>query len=476
MDTTLVRLDAHSAQPLYQQLYAHFLAELRAGRVAPGEKLPGRRQLAQALHISLSTVDAVYGMLTAEGYVRAVPRSGFYAEALAGLTPPVRRAARALPAETPAPPAYRWDFGTSGIDPALFPFKTWRRLQREALSDPALLNHGPAEGDADLRAAIAQYLHEFRGALCAPEQIVVGAGIEYLLGLLAQLFAGSVFALEDPGYPRARRVLRNCGTPVVPAAVDAHGLSAQALAASGAAVAYVTPSHQFPTGATMPAWRRSELLQWAAQSSGRWLIEDDYDSEFRFDGRPLPCLQGMDTAGRVLYISTFSRSIAPAIRIAYMVLPAALVPLFRERFGSYSSTVSRFEQQTLYRFIAGGHYARHLARMRTAYRARRDALCGALQEAFGARGLLLEGTHTGLHLVARLPFACSDAQLAALAAAQGVHVNALSAYRMAPAPADGRELDTAPSLPGVVLGYAGIAPPDAADGVQALARAWRAEK
>ena len=184
----------------------------------------------------------------------------------------------------------------------LFPCKTWRRIQRDVVSQPRLLNHGPRNGDEELRMAIARHLREARAARCEPEQIVVGAGIEYLLGILARLFAGRLFAVEDPGYARTHRILANNGAAVAFVPVDGQGMSARALAASGAQLAYVTPSHQFPSGVTMPVGRRTELLQWAEGAPGRYVIEDDYDSEFRFDGRPIPCMQGLDEAGRVIYI------------------------------------------------------------------------------------------------------------------------------------------------------------------------------
>ena len=202
--------------------------------------------------------------------------------------------------------------------PALFPFKTWARIQRETVTaHPELLNHGSRQGDASLRAAIAKYLHAYRGVVCAPEQIVVGAGIEYLVGLLARLFCASTFAVENPGYPRTAQVLRNNGVRTVFVPVDGDGMTLDALQAGGAQLAYVTPSHQFPTGATMPIARRTELLRWAGAAPGRYVVEDDYDSEFRYDTRPIPSLQGLDQAGRVIYVSTFSKSMAPSMRIGW---------------------------------------------------------------------------------------------------------------------------------------------------------------
>ena len=427
-------LDASSGVPLYEQLYRSLAGEMRSGTLAAGTRMPGKRRLAAELSVSVNTVDAAYQMLAAEGYLESRERSGFYVQEYLAL--PIRPAAPPPAALLPQPEAgppvqpVRYDLSTRGVDPALFPFRTWARLQKELLySSPELLTHGDAQGDIELRQALADYLEEYRGVQCQAEQIIVGAGLEYLLGLLAPLLPGPA-AVENPGYPRARRVLENNGVSCCCLPVDADGLSIEALSRSDAAVCYVTPSHQFPTGATMPAGRRAELLHWASRRPGeRYIIEDDYDSEFRFDTRPLPSLQGMAGAdGPVVYLSTCSRSLAPGIRIAYMVLPRQLLPAWRAKYRIYSCTVSRFEQQTLARFIREGYFTRHLARERVAYKARRDALAASLRAAFAPDELTLTGLHTGLHLLARLKNAPPDAALRAAAKAQGVALSLLSDY------------------------------------------------
>ena len=423
-------LDAASDVPLYEQLYRSLAAEMRTGAVPAGTRMPGKRRLAAELSVSVNTVDAAYQMLAAEGYLEARERSGFYVQEYLALpesaAPAAPPKAEAVPKQRPI----RYDLSTRGVDPGLFPFRTWARLQKELLySSPELLTHGDAQGDLALRQALAGYLEEYRGVRCGAHQIVVGAGLEYLLGLLAPLLPGSA-AVENPGYPRAKQVLENNGVACCCLPVDEDGLSIRALSDSGAAVCCVTPSHQFPTGVTMPAGRRAELLHWAARCPGRrYIIEDDYDSEFRFDTRPLPSLQGMAGAdGPVVYLSTCSRSLAPSIRIAYMVLPEQLLPAWHAKYRLYSSTVSRFEQQTLARFITGGYFTRHLARERVAYKARRDALTAALQEAFAPEELHLTGLHTGLHLLAELRDPPPDDALRAAAEAEGVRLSLLSDY------------------------------------------------
>ena len=447
-------LDPASAVPLYEQLYRSLAAEMRAGTLTAGTRMPGKRRLAAELSVSVNTVDAAYQMLAAEGYLEARERSGFYVQEYLALPERTESAAPPQPEAAPAPERpVRYDLSTRGVDPELFPFRTWARLQKELLySSPELLTHGDAQGDLSLRQALAEYLEEYRGVRCGPHQLVVGAGLEYLLGLLAPLLPGPA-AVENPGYPRARQVLENNGVPCRCLPVDADGLSLTALSASDAAVCYVTPSHQFPTGVTMPAGRRAELLHWAARAPGRrYIIEDDYDSEFRFDTRPLPSLQGMAGAdGPVVYLSTCSRSLAPGIRIAYMVLPRQLLGAWQAKYRLYSGTVGRFEQQTLARFITGGYFTRHLARERTAYKARRDALVAALRTSFAPEELTLAGLHTGLHLLAQLKDPPPDAALRAAARQYGVRCSLLSDYDLT---------GTAHSAAGtLVLGYGSL--PDA---------------
>ena len=447
-------LDPSSSVPLYEQLYHSLAGEMRSGTLSAGVRMPGKRRLAAELSVSVNTVDAAYQMLAAEGYLESRERSGFYVQEYLAL--PSRPAGLPQPPAPPVPPPappVRYDLSTRGVDPGLFPFRTWARLQKELLySAPELLTPGDARGDAALRQALAGYLAEYRGVQCDPEQLVVGAGLEYLLGLLAPLLPGPA-AVETPGYPRARQVLENNGVPCRCLPVDADGLSLAALSASDAAVCYVTPSHQFPTGVTMPAGRRAELLHWAARAPGRrYIIEDDYDSEFRFDTRPLPSLQGMAGAdGPVVYLSTCSRSLAPGIRIAYMVLPRQLLGAWQAKYRLYSGTVGRFEQQTLARFITGGYFTRHLARERTAYKARRDALVAALRTSFALEELTLAGLHTGLHLLAQLKDPPPDAALRAAARQYGVRCSLLSDYDLT---------GTAHSAAGtLVLGYGSL--PDA---------------
>lgn len=447
-------LEFYKGKPLYDQLYRDIIARIRSGELEEGEKLPSKRALAEHLGVSLTTVERAYGILTAEGYLEALPRSGFRVALSLAAVP--------APAPVPAPPERRSEtldqcFSTAAVDTSVFPFSIWAKVSREAVyENPDLLQRGESQGDWALRAALADFLHQYRGVECAPEQVVLAAGLEGVMWILLQLLPQAVFALEDPGYGSLRRLLDNLGRRWVPAAMDGKGVLVRALEESGADVAYVTPSHQFPLGITTPAGRRGELLRWAYAKPGRYLIEDDYDAEFRYASRPIPAMQGMDVGGRVLYVGTFSRTIAPSIRVAYLILPPELLEAYHRKFRHASATVSRFEQEALCRFLSSGAYGRHLRRAGNLYRKRRDALCAAL----GGWGEI-RGQEAGLHLLFTLP-GREETDLVDRAAKTGYRIRGLGEYCVGEDP-----------LPGtLVLGFAGLPEEKTGKAVAELRRAF----
>ena len=414
---------------LSQSLYACIREDILSGRLSAGEKLPSKRALAEHLQVSKTTVENAYYQLTAEGYVCSAAKRGYFVEQVERRLPrsapvPVRKAEILPPALT--------DLSRGSAVPGLFPFSVWAKLGRRVLSDrqEALLEPVPFQGTGALRLAIARYLGEERGLSIDPENMVIGAGSEYLYGLLVRFFGPELrYGVEDPGFPKIRKIYRANSAQCVPIPLDGKGVRMSSLEEAAVQVLHITPSHSYPSGQVTPLQRRQELLAWAEEGPGRYIIEDDYDSEFRFDTRPLPSLQGMAGAdGPVVYLSTCSRSLAPSIRIAYMVLPEQLLPAWHAKYALYSGTVSRFEQQTLARFITGGYFTRHLARERVAYKARRDALTKALREAFAPEELHLTGLHTGLHLLAELRAPPPDDALRAAAEAEGVRLSLLSDY------------------------------------------------
>ena len=417
--------------PLYYQLYSYLADEIRSGRLPAEERLPSKRSAAAELGLSVNTVDTAYQMLAAEGYIHAKPRSGFIVSRLEKQQVPPPAPANYKEENTQSytiTSSWNYSFSSGGLDVDLFPLKTWNRILKEVLSSGApLFAQGEPMGDKILRQAIAEYLQGFRGVRCEEWQIVVGAGLEVLTGMLVRLFEGKLVATENPGYRKNVRVLHNMGVASVPIGVDAFGMVPEALQASGAQIAYLTPSHQFPTGGIMPVGRRSSLLSWASAPEN-YIIEDDYDSEFRFDGRPLPCLQGLDESGRhVIYAGTFSRSLAPGLRAAYLVLPPKVMEHWKQAYGDYACTISRPEQHTLAHFMAGGHFARHLNRIRNYYRQRRDLLIASIEKTFPTGSYEIENQHTGLYFILWLPEKNAQ-KIAQDAKKYSLRVHALSEY------------------------------------------------
>ncbi|WP_294856557.1 PLP-dependent aminotransferase family protein [uncultured Oscillibacter sp.] len=420
---------------LYEYLYRRIREDILSGALAVGEKLPSKRALAAHLGVSIITVEGAYQQLEAEGYVCARPRSGFFVVQVARST--ARGTLLAQPTTEDVPrvdtwpePEWKLDLKTNRVDAARFPLAAWARLTRQVLAEEgaAILSPLPNQGLLALRRAICADLRDYRGLHAAPEQIVVGAGAEYLYILLAQLLGrDAVLAVEDPGYQKIRQVYENSGVRCVPLPLDGEGMNPAALWTSGARAAHLSPAHQYPTGLVTPIRRRQELLHWAEEKDGV-IIEDDYDSELRFTGRPIPPLQSIDGGGRVAYLNTFSQTIAPSMRMGFAVLPPRLLEQYRQKLGFYACTVPATEQFVLTRFLEQGYYERHLARMRTEYRSRRAAVLEAFRRSLFAGRVHIAEQGAGLHFLLRLDTNRSDQELDARARAMGVRLGFLSEY------------------------------------------------
>ena len=458
-------LEKQKRESLYEQLYRFIREDILSGRLHSGERLPSKRTLAQHLEVSTITVKNAYEQLQAEGYIHARQRCGYFVSEVER-PPESRQTARPAQAGREREQGWFLDFASGTMDPAYFPFTVWARLMRQTLleQDKQLLRAAPYNGAAELRRAIAGYLQQFRGMQVDPEQIIVGAGSEYLLMLLSQILEGRhVIAMENPTYKQAYRVFQSLGYEVCPVEMDANGMDPSILAESGANVAYVMPSHQFPTGVVMPVGRRQELLKWAVEEAGRYIIEDDYDSEFRYRGKPIPALQGMDRSGKVIYLGTFSKCIAPAIRVSYLVLPKPLLVRYRSQTSFYASTVSRIDQNILYQFLSQGYFERHLNRMRAIYKTKHDLLIELiepLKEQFE-----IHGEHAGIHILLTSKYNRSEQELISLAAEAGVKVYGLSSYFIHP------EHNHRSAT--VVLGYASLNEDAIREGVGILTRCWK---
>ncbi|WP_462332726.1 MocR-like pyridoxine biosynthesis transcription factor PdxR [Schwartzia sp. (in: firmicutes)] len=417
--------------PLYEHLYRCIRDDILAGRLTPGEKLPSKRTLARNLGISTITVENAYGQLTAEGYCRSAPKKGFFVTETLEKMP-----VQAKPAEVPELPqteakAWKIDFTANTMRAEDFPFAIWTRLLRQVVSEASdeLLMRSPSGGVLALRQAIADHLRSFRGLVVSPEQIVIGAGTEYLYSLLVKFFGrDKIFCVENPGYDRIRKVYKSNGAVCAAADMDTQGVRLDEVERCGTDILHISPSHHFPTGIIMPVSRRYELLAWANRKPGRCIIEDDYDSEFRMTGRPIPTLMSIDAAGRVIYMNTFSKSLTPTIRISYMVLPANMVKPFFEKVGFYNCTVSNFEQYTLARFIGDGYFEKHINRMRNIYRRRREELLSLLRSSENAKRLSIIERGSGLHFLLRFNTRQSDAEIVERLENMGIHMRPLAAY------------------------------------------------
>ena len=413
-------LEKKPGVPLYEALYRCIRSDILSGKLAPGQKLPSKRALAQNLEVSKITVEGAYDQLLAEGYIRSQEKVGYFVEAVA-------KARRPAP-QDPAPreqPRWALDFTANSCPD--FPFTVWSSLQRQVMLDLRrdLLRQLPNRGLWELRSAIAHHLAAFRGMEVDPENILIGAGTDFLYNLLIQLLGREkVYAVEEPGYGKIRKVYAAAGVRCVSAPMDALGVRPDSL--EDADVLHCSPSHHFPTGLVTPVSRRLALLEWARD--GKWIIEDDYDSEFRFDAHPKPAMQSLDHQGRVIYMNTFSKSLAPSIRISYMILPGGLMAQFRQRLGFYSCTVPSFEQYTLARFLSRGHFEKHINRMRKFYKNRRNRVVTLLKTCrFSDRLTILE-QDAGLHFLVRVETSLSDETLKTRLAAAGLRIRSITDY------------------------------------------------
>lgn len=420
--------------PLYETLYRLIRSDILAGRLSPGEKLPSKRVLADHLKISKVTVETAYAQLQAEGYIRSREKVGYFVEAVEGREPVASMAAAPSP---PAPePEWTADLTASSLPETAFPFSIWARLLRGVMQDygQELLAAVPNTGALALRQAIADYLYEFRSMTVSPEQILVGAGTDFLYNLLIQLLGREkLYAVEDPGYRKILQVYEAAGARCLPVPMDGDGLRVDCLA--NAQIVHLSPAHHFPTGTVMPIVRRQALLEWAQAAPGRYLIEDDYDSEFRLTGRPIPTLQSIDRLGRVIYLNSFTKSIAPSIRISYLVLPLELMESFRQRLGFYACTVPSFEQYTLSRFLREGYFEKHVNRMKKHYRDLRDRILAVLAQSRFAGRIRILGQDSGLHFLVQVQTQLPDCRLKALCQKAGVRVQCLSEYYHGASPA-----------------------------------------
>ncbi len=465
MNELTITLDVKSTIPLYEQIYEYIKTDIRNGKISCGEKLPSTRALAKYLEISRSTVELAYEQLLAEGYVEAEACRGFFVTQIEELyqweTAKETVAQKIIKEEN----VYKYDFSPRGVDLQSFPYSVWRKLSKEILSNDKsdLFQLGDSQGEYELRETICRYLYQARGVNCEPEQIVIGAGNEYLLMLLSTVLGKNrKIAFENPTYRQAYRLFENLSYDTCVVEMDRKGMCVDKLRKSGAEIAYVMPSHQYPLGIVMPIKRRMELLRWAAEEEERYIIEDDYDSEFRYKGKPIPALQGFDREDKVIYIGTFSRSIAPSIRISYLVLPKNLLKVYNEKSRFLSSTVSRVDQLIIQQFIERGYYERHLNKMRALYKNRHDIMVNELKPLL--KYCSISGENAGVHLLLTFIEGKEEKILTQKAKEQGIKVYGLSTY-------DIKKKEKEQAV--ILLGYANMSEEKIIQAIHALTNAWK---
>ena len=464
MDMLTYVLNPENKLPLYLQLYNFIREDIRSGKLPFDTKLPSKRKLSSYLKVSQNTIQAAYTQLIEEGYIVAKERRGFFVSRIDYL-----QNIRITPNIQSNIPDSRhcaaYDFSYHGVDIPSFPYSIWRKLMKEVISeyDPELLLQSDSLGNYNLRSSIADYLHHSRGVNCCSSQVIISSGTEILFQSLIQLFDHeSIYGIENPGYEKLNQLFTASRANFRAINIDRKGMLPEEVKKSGANILCITPAHQFPSGEIMPISRRMQLLNWANEASDRYLVEDDYDSEFKYSGRPIPALQGLDTGGKVIYMGSLSKSLSPAIRVSYMVLPLCLMKQYKERLSFVLCPVPIMEQKVLSRFIKEGYFERHLNKMRNIYKKKRELLVKSIQ-AFDKPVEIL-GADAGLHLLLKINNGMTEKQLVSAAASNSVRVYGMSKYF----------IDKDASIPEatVLIGYAAMREDELGKAVQLLFGAW----
>ena len=472
MNELMIPLDTKSLTPLYQQIEEYLKQEIQEGRLVAGMRLPSSRALSANLLVSRSTIETAYDQLVAEGYIEPVAYKGYYVCEIEGMYfQKAEYTKQNNPEKTEIKQRrklqkYRYDFALNGIAPESFPTHTWKQLAKQVLNDSTeeIFAQGNPYGEDSFREAIAEYLYHARGVKCEKSQILVGAGNDYLLMVLATLFeCNKKVAMENPTYLSAWYDLKHTGCSMCTVKSDEMGICIEELEKTGADVVYVMPSHQFPMGTVMPLKRRMELLRWADENQ-TYIIEDDYGSEFRYKGKPIPALQGFDKNERVIYIGTFSKSIAPSIRISYMALPKKLMRYYQSRY-PFAVTISKVDQKIVELFLRNGHYERHLNRMRRLYKSKHDWILRWVKEEMSEICSCF-GEHAGIHLLLRFHNGISEDEAVERAKSAGIRVYGLSEFFVQ----EKKETEAV-----VLIGYATLTEEEIKEALQILSRIWKKE-
>lgn len=451
--------------PLYKQIYEWFIAEIQNKNYKPHDKIPSKRKLSEHLCVSINTIDTAYSQLIDEGYILSIPKKGYFVCDI----DVYHRINIKQHEDTPIKESIsnlKVNFSPSDIDHLAFPYKTWRNLLKTCFNefDHGILKRTKARGDVNLRRELVTFLHSSRGVNCDERQVIIGAGTESSLRTLSLLLnKRTPIALENPVYRKAYKTFEHMGHTILPIPIDDKGIEIKPLKDLSNVAVYVTPSHQFPLGISMPIGRRVELLNYANEADGRFIIEDDYDSEFRYIRKPLPSLQSIDHNGKVIYVGTFSTSIAPSIRISYMVLPLTLLKNYNKIYSESSSEVSILEQRVIAKFIAEGNYEKHLNKMRKLYKDKRGHLIKELS--IFEDHIKIVGESAGNHLLIKIDTGKSEKAICIAAVEKGVKVYPISNYFI------GEMLKKYENT--FLLGYGALSKMEISEGVKLLYDAWK---
>ena len=422
-------LNKRPGKPLYEELYEAIRNDILKGRLKAGQRLPSKRDMAADNRISVTTVQNAYQQLLMEGFLISEEKKGYFIADI-----------RAMPSVsdlhtdyTQIFPEDSWfaDFRSNDILYQHFPFATWKKVLREILSEYSteLVRRADPYGIMALRIQIADYLYRVRGIHVSPGFIVIGAGIEYLYARLITLFPpATIYAVENPGYQKISQIYQAYHLRWKSITMDDSGIFMPDLRSQDVAVVHVSPEHHYPLGTLMPMNRRQELLSWAAEFDERYIIEDDFDCEFRYNSRPVPALKSLDTDGKVIYMNTFSKTLSPAVRVSYMVLPEQLMERYIREMRFYTNTASSLEQYGVARFIEKGYFERHLNRARKLYRQEGERLMRLIKENSDIPVKSLSSSGSGTHLLVELDTSLTDAEVKQRAAEQGVYFRCLSDY------------------------------------------------
>lgn len=464
----MIEINFDSNQPIYLQIYEHFKGAILAGELLKGQKLPSTRFLSRDLKVGRNTVENAYAQLVSEGYVESKAGSGYKVLKISIRNEPTREIKKQMKVEQPTSElSYRYNFLYGSMVQAPFPKTTWRRALLNAdakMGNRLYTSYGHQQGEASLRNALSSYMRHYRGFSIDASQLLVCAGVEYALTLLCQIFRLKqidTVAIEEPGYKGARDFFLHHGIKVIPIPVLKDGLDLQALVKSKAKAVYVTPSHQFPTGAVMPIHNRQALLAWAKEKDA-FIIEDDYDSELRYNSRPIPSIGSTDTESRVIYIGTFSKALSPSLRVSYLGLPLGLLACYKEHFGMYQCSVPTLIQEALTDLILNGHYETHLRKVNVINKRKHNKLIQAIK-LYMSDSVIIHGGQAGIHILLEVTNGMTETELIENAQKSGIILMPASPFWY--------QINTSTSAM-VVLAFGNIEEEAIEAGVAELSRAW----